>query len=81
MSTNDDSTHPDNNNNNNNNHSISYGIAIVGCGQIVTHHLDAILFSPPLQHPQQHRRKFHIVAICDPSIERRNVALQQIHQL
>jgi predicted dehydrogenase len=47
----------------------SYGIAIVGCGQIVTHHIEAIQSTTEL---------FHVVALCDPSSERRNVVEQQI---
>ena len=39
------------------------GLAIVGCGQIVTHHLDAIASEG----------KFLIRALCDPSPERRKV--------
>jgi UDP-N-acetyl-2-amino-2-deoxyglucuronate dehydrogenase len=41
----------------------SLGLAIVGCGQIVTHHLSAIA---SLQ-------KFVVRALCDPSSERRQV--------
>jgi predicted dehydrogenase len=48
----------------------SYGIAIVGCGQIVTHHIEAIYsLSTEL---------FHVVALCDPSSERRHILEQQI---
>lgn len=40
-------------------------LAIVGCGQIVTHHLDAIGSLP--------NEKFSVVALCDPSPERRKI--------
>jgi UDP-N-acetyl-2-amino-2-deoxyglucuronate dehydrogenase len=42
----------------------SFGLAVVGCGQIVTHHLEAI--SSRLQ------KKIILRALCDPSAERRN---------
>ena len=42
--------------------SVVINIAIVGCGQIVTHHLEAIASLP-----------FRVVALCDPSAERRAV--------
>ena len=43
------------------------GIAIVGCGQIATHHVDAIACKLT--------GKICIRAFCDPSEERRNVLL------
>jgi predicted dehydrogenase len=51
----------------------SYGIAIVGCGQIVTHHIEAI-YSSSLT------AMFHVVALCDPSSERRRIIAQQIQE-
>ena len=39
------------------------GLAIVGCGQIVTHHLEAITAT----------RAYEVRALCDPSVERRQV--------
>jgi predicted dehydrogenase len=77
-----------------------YGIAIIGCGQIVTHHINAILghgldhHVHPHQQQQQEQplnelrntamdhptssKRFRIVAVCDPSTERRATILQQI---
>jgi UDP-N-acetyl-2-amino-2-deoxyglucuronate dehydrogenase len=42
---------------------LELGLAIVGCGQIVTHHLEAMA---KLQ-------KFAVRALCDPNLERRRV--------
>ena len=52
-----------------------YNVVIVGCGQIVTHHVEA-LFGPP--QPQQ--PSCHLLAVCDPSVERREIILQQVQQ-
>ncbi|CAB9496060.1 oxidoreductase [Seminavis robusta] len=40
-----------------------FGLALVGCGQIATHHLEAMASALP--------RKIQLCALCDPSKERR----------
>ena len=49
------------------------GLAIIGCGQIVTHHLEAMISD----------RKFEVVALCDPSVDRREILsrLSAVHEL
>ena len=51
------------------------GLAIVGCGQIVTHHLEAIA--------SLSKDKIFVVALCDPSEKRRTVieSLARKHDL
>jgi predicted dehydrogenase len=46
-------------------HRTTFGLAIVGCGQIATHHLDAIA--------SRLQGKVVLRALCDPSAERRAV--------
>lgn len=43
----------------------TFGLAVVGCGQIATHHMDAIA--------SRLERSIQLRALCDPSEERRNV--------
>uniref|UniRef100_A0A7S3DMI0 Gfo/Idh/MocA-like oxidoreductase N-terminal domain-containing protein n=1 Tax=Entomoneis paludosa TaxID=265537 RepID=A0A7S3DMI0_9STRA len=49
----------------------TFGLAIVGCGQIVTHHLDAIAALSKNQDAS--RASIQVRALCDPSAERRAV--------
>jgi UDP-N-acetyl-2-amino-2-deoxyglucuronate dehydrogenase len=48
------------------------GLAIVGCGQIVTHHLEAMAAALP--------RKMQLRALCDPSEERRRIIEQLVKE-
>jgi UDP-N-acetyl-2-amino-2-deoxyglucuronate dehydrogenase len=48
------------------------GLAIVGCGQIVTHHLEAMAAALP--------GKMQLRALCDPSQERRRIIEELVHQ-
>ena len=43
----------------------AFGLGVIGCGQIATHHLDAIA--------SQLTGKIFLRALCDPSLDRRNV--------
>ena len=49
------------------------GLAIIGCGQIVTHHLEAMTSD----------RDFEVIALCDPSADRRKIlsSLSPMHNL
>ena len=56
--------------------SASLGLAIVGCGQIVTHHLAAMasLQNESLQKDSESQAiRIELVALCDPSADRRQV--------
>jgi predicted dehydrogenase len=63
-------------------------IVIIGCGQIVTHHIDAI-FGPTNSanndNDSSGRHKYHhhhrLLAVCDPSPERRQIILQQVKDI
>jgi UDP-N-acetyl-2-amino-2-deoxyglucuronate dehydrogenase len=53
-----------------------FGLAIVGCGQIVTHHLEAIMsmsMSMDMDKDDNSMCRFEVRALCDPSVVRRDV--------
>lgn len=54
---------------------VSLGLAIVGCGQIVTHHLAAMasLQSKRSEDDEPIHQPIKLLALCDPSAERREI--------
>jgi predicted dehydrogenase len=65
------------------------GIAIVGCGQIVTHHVAALLRinndnnnnddnNKNNNHDDENRISFQVRALCDPSAERRQIIEKEV---
>jgi predicted dehydrogenase len=65
----------------------TFGIAIVGCGQIVTHHINAILSNHTNKKKNHNNNtddtpdRFQIIAVCDPSHERRYTIIEQIKHM
>jgi UDP-N-acetyl-2-amino-2-deoxyglucuronate dehydrogenase len=56
------------------------GIAIVGCGQIVTHHVAALLRinNDNTNENDENRVTFQVRALCDPSAERRQIIEDEV---
>ena len=54
-------------------------IVFIGCGQIVTHHMEALFGSKNCYNNNNQSNHFqcHLLAVCDPSKERRDIILQE----
>ena len=55
-------------------------IVFIGCGQIVTHHMEALFGSNNNcyhNNNQSNHFQCHLLAVCDPSKERRDIILQE----
>jgi UDP-N-acetyl-2-amino-2-deoxyglucuronate dehydrogenase len=66
---------------NNNNRKSTIGLAIVGCGQIVTHHLSAIIMDGATSSSSsQQQQPFCIRALVDPNPDRRQVILRNYYR-